>query len=444
MSNIDKSLEQENALEEFRNAWRQEVKEKHSHDKHPDEPSSSGKEKDTSHRNKDEEKAVADLIERTESLTTIEEAVPVTAMDHYVMAVDNERQGKLGKALEGYRRAFKLDPDIQYAYQKHYQRDILPKIQANQDKPKEHTEDFKHIVPLGKEYTAPSATRKDPLADLIEQFLNEDLSYIPKVDYKPVAIAKLPSEIMLHILQNLVLHSVSTIPYFALVCKKFFLLSRDPSIWQYACIRVFREPAMTLEQSKRFQTNYVQKYDGHWMRMFIDRPRIRYDGVYISTCNYVRPGASDTGWDKPIHFVTYYRYLRFFPNGTVLKHVTTNEPQQVVKLLQPGYNKKQCFHGRFLLEDESHITVVMKDKNLPREIFNMRLKIKTTHRGRHNKLIWDEYTSKCIEPQRDDFQYDLKQLKAFFFSPVRSFKVHYPDELDDDTVLDNETMMLMM
>lgn len=97
-------------------------------------------------------------------------------------------------ALEGYRRAFKLDPDIQYAYQKHYQKEILPNIQANQDKPKEHTEEFKHIVPLGKEYTAPSATRRDPLADLIEQFSNEDLSYIPKVDYKTVAVAKLPSK----------------------------------------------------------------------------------------------------------------------------------------------------------------------------------------------------------------------------------------------------------
>ncbi|KAL0138459.1 hypothetical protein V8B55DRAFT_1515081 [Mucor lusitanicus] len=428
MGSTDKITDQENALEEFRNAWRQEVKEKHSHEKHPDEPSSSSKEKDASHHLKGEEEVVADLIERTEALTTTEEAVPVTAMDHYVVAVDNERQGKLGKALEGYRRAFKLDPDIQYAYQKHYQKEILPRIQANQDKPKEHTEEFKHIVPLGK-----------------EAILNEeDISYIPKVDYKPVAIARLPSEIMLHILRILVLHSVSTIPYFALVCKKFFLLSRDPSIWQYACIRVFREPGMTLEQSKRFQTNYVQKFDGHWMRMFIDRPRIRYDGVYISTCNYVRPGASDTGWDKPIHFVTYYRYLRFFPNGKVLKHVTTNEPQQVVKLLQSGYNKKQCFHGRFLLDDENHINVVMKDKNLPREIFNMRLKIKTTHRGRHNKLIWDDYTSKSIEPHREESRYDLKLLKAFFFSPVRSYKVHYPDELEDVTTLDDDTMMLMM
>lgn len=94
---------------------------------------------------------------------------------------------------------------------------------------------------------------------------------------------------MLQILRQLVLYSVSTIPYFALTCKKFFLASRDPSIWQYACVRIFKTPSMTLEQSKKHQSEYVQDvYGGHWMRMFIDRPRIRYDGVYISTCHYIR------------------------------------------------------------------------------------------------------------------------------------------------------------
>jgi F-box protein 9 len=94
---------------------------------------------------------------------------------------------------------------------------------------------------------------------------------------------------MLKILRNLVLYSVSTIPYFALTCKKFFLYSRDPSIWQHGCVHIFKTPSMTLEQSKKYQLEHVQEiFDGHWMRMFIDRPRIRYDGVYISTCHYIR------------------------------------------------------------------------------------------------------------------------------------------------------------
>ncbi|KAI8330803.1 hypothetical protein EDC96DRAFT_44263 [Choanephora cucurbitarum] len=346
-------------------------------------------------------------------------------------------------ALDSYRRAFKLDPDIDFVYKKHFQKDILPKIQATKDQPQQPSEGFKHIVPLGKEYVAPSATRRDPLADLIEQFLSEDdISYIPRLDYKPVAISKLPSEIILNILKILVLHSVSTIPYFARVCKKFFLYTRDPSIWQYACIRVFREPSMTLADSRQRCMEYVQKFDGHWMRMFIDRPRIRYDGLYISTCHYIRPGTSDTAWNKPIHLVTYYRYLRFFPDGRILKHVTTEEPAHVVKQLQLGFNKKQSFHGQFTMDAEDHISIVMKDFTLPRETFRLSLKIKTTHRGKHNKLNWDQYSSTSAGIDRDDHLYDLKLLKPYFFSPVRSYRVHYPDELQGEADLDHSLLLM--
>lgn len=88
---MDSDQQREQALEEFRNAWRQEVKEKRNHEKIP----TSSKQVTVQH-NKGEEESVANLIESTESLTTNEKA-PVTAMDHYVLAVDNERQGKLGK-----------------------------------------------------------------------------------------------------------------------------------------------------------------------------------------------------------------------------------------------------------------------------------------------------------------------------------------------------------
>ncbi|KAI8348271.1 hypothetical protein BD560DRAFT_450351 [Blakeslea trispora] len=437
--NKNKLEQQEKDLEEFRNAWKKEVKEKQSQVMHKQEDDSSK----PTEKHKPGEEVIDNLIEQAESLTTTDNSEPVTAMDHYVIAVDNERQGKLGKALDSYRRAFKLDPDIDFVYKKHFQKDILPKIQANKDEPQQPNEGFKHIVPLGKEYVAPSATRKDPLADLIEQFLNEDdISYIPRLDYKPVAIAKLPSEIILKILKILALHSVSSIPYFARVCKKFFLYTRDPSIWQYACVRVFREPTMTLSESRQKCMEYVQKFDGHWMRMFIDRPRIRYDGLYISTCHYIRPGTSDTAWNKPIHLVTYYRYLRFFPDGRILKHVTTEEPAHVVKQLQLGFNKKQSFHGQFTMDAEDHISIVMKDFTLPRETFRLSLKIKTTHRGKHNKLNWDQYSSTSAGIDRDDHMYDLKLLKPYFFSPVRSYRVHYPDELQIEDDLNHSLLLI--
>ncbi|KAG0748871.1 hypothetical protein G6F57_003115 [Rhizopus arrhizus] len=419
--------EQENELERFRNEWRQEVKEKHQI-------------QDTKHKNKESatekplstaESSLSDMVDKAESLTL--EKAPMTAMDHYMLAVDNERQGKIGKALDNYRRAFKLDPDIVHAYKRHYQTAILPKLHEPLPPAKEE-EKFKHIVPIGNEYVPPTATLpKDVLSPLIEEFSQQDTSYIPRLDYKTVAIAKLPGEIMLYLLRYLALHSLSAIPQFALTCKRFFLYTREPSIWQYASVRIFRLPSMTLEESKDYQLGKVmQQYNGQWLRMYIDRPRIRYDGVYISTCHYIRQGTSETAWNQPIHFVTYYRYLRFFPNGTILKHVTTDEPAHVVKVLQPGFHRQQVFLGQFLFEeDDENVIIEMKDPMLPKETFHMSLKLKATHRGKHNKLVWEEYTSVSSVPDRNHHVHDLKLLKPYFFSPVRSYKVNYSDEQDD-------------
>lgn len=91
------------------------------------------------------------------------------------------------------------------------------------------------------------------------------------------------------ILRHLVLCSTSSIASFALVCKRFFLATRSPSLWRYACEHAFRAPGMTLQDSRRCQAEIIQAlYGGYWLRMYIERPRIRYDGVYISVCQYIR------------------------------------------------------------------------------------------------------------------------------------------------------------
>lgn len=124
--------------------------------------------------------------------------------------------------------------------------------------------------------------------------------------------------------------------------------------------------------------------------------------------------------------------------------MTTDEPAHVVKHLVPGFNRKQCFHGKFLVENDDHIMITMKDSTLPKETFNLSLKIKTTHRGRHNKLVWHEYTSSSCIPDRDDHHYDLKLFKSFFFSPVRSYKVDYHTvEEEEEEDLDGLDIVLL-
>ncbi|KAG2226653.1 hypothetical protein INT45_001000 [Circinella minor] len=437
-------------LEEFRRQWRREVENRKQQQLERQKNARISLTAQEEQQTTRTAKICDDQLPLTEEMKSMslenekeEKEKPKTAIDYYIVAVDNERQGKLSQALAAYRRAFKLDPDVDYHYKRHYQKHIAPTFSSSNiststaplsttgttvtAQPDEVTQVFQHIVPVGNEYITPSATRKDPLEDLIKAFTNESIPYLPIVDYKPVHVARIPSELLLQVLQHLVLRSVSSVSEFALVCKNFFLLTRAPSLWRFASEHAFKTPYMTIETSRDYQADYVEKvYNGHWMRMFIERPRIRYDGIYISTCHYIRPGSNENTFNQPVHLVTYYRYLRLFPDGTIIKYLSTEEPEHVVRLLTPGFNRRQVFRGHFE-QNEGRLYVEMKDILRPRENFRMVLNIKSTHRGRHNKLSWVEYASET-EGREDETHYDLKMMKPYFFSPVRSYIVDHPAE----------------
>lgn len=225
-------------------------------------------------------------------------------------------------------------------------------------------------------------------------------------------------------LRHIVLESVSSVHNFALVCKKFLLLTRAQSIWRHLCEDAYHTHNIPKERSDLIQLDVVNRvYNGNWLKMFIERPRIRFEGIYISTCHYLRPGSSETSWNQPIHVVTYYRYLRFFPDGTILKYLSTDEPMHVVRSLTRTFKGKQVFHGRYEIED-NNVTVTMRDlETRPTEQFQMKVNIKSTHRGRHNKLAWDEYVS-WSDIRGDKTTYNLKHMKPYYFSVVRSYDSH--------------------
>lgn len=83
-----------------------------------------------------------------------------------------------------------------------------------------------------------------------------------------------------------------------------------------------------------------------WNQVFQAHPRIRFTGIYISTVNYQRPGVtsafSNVSWNNPIHIVTYYRYLRFYPDGSVVSLLSTTEPVDVV----PHISKENLMAAR--------------------------------------------------------------------------------------------------
>lgn len=202
-----------------------------------------------------------------------------------------------------------------------------------------------------------------------------------------------------------------------------------------------RERNFTLLTDSVLHTVYSSSYRS----LFRSRPRLRFNGCYISTVNYTRPGATSTNtltWGAPIHVVTYFRYLRFFRDGTAISLLTTTEPSDVVHHLTkanlhahhgsflPSSVMKDALRGRWRLSgpastsnpDEAEGEVFIETEGVvPKYTYKMHLALAHAGKGtRNNKLAWKGFWSH--NKLTDDLgEFTLRNDKAFYWSRVRSY-----------------------
>lgn len=390
------------------------------------------------------------------------------ALEVYQLAVVDERKGKLGEALVNYRRAFKLNPDVDLAYRAYLRRSTREEGEYRELAPFIGTEEefeFTNHLYLNEDY-APSQIdsgeaspekreinweKLDPMHTLIQTFLDEDYRLeaqgledkfdqlqleekgLRKIQFEPADperacyLMQLPDSLMLRVLHFLQLSDIQAVGRFSCTCIKGLFLARDNVLWAtYG--KMLYHPATALYRSFRLKLpttplqTYVDRwYGGRWRLFLIDYPRVRFDGLYISTCTYIRQGASEETFSQPIHLITYFRYLRFYPDGTCLSLLTVSEPSQVVHRVYKGSPIREMLAGNYaLLPNEVDISV--GGPHRPGITFHLSLELKSTSRGRHNKLSWLGYHSRDKE---DVTYYSLKQFKPYYFSKVRSYKVDW-------------------
>jgi F-box protein 9 len=309
----------------------------------------------------------------------------------------------------------------------------------------------------------------------------------------PCPIAVLPEEILVHILRDVALLDVGDFVRLSQVCKRFaFLVATENRIWRRICLgpefgfggmhyhwqkQVSGEdlttedllqeieaaedediPPLTLQEraeqhAKESLENTIavfsSLYGSSWQRMFRLRPRIRFNGCYISTVNYIRAGQASihsVTWNSPVHIVTYYRYLRFSRDGTVISLLTTSEPADVVHHLTrealvlhanganahlPSIVMQTGLKGRWRLGNaadnpdadigEIEGDLVVETEGVRNYMYRMDLSLRSAGKGaKNNKLVWRGFYS--YNRLTDDWaEFGLKNDKAFFFSRVKSY-----------------------
>ena len=102
----------------------------------------------------------------------------------------------------------------------------------------------------------------------------------------------------------------------------------------------------------------------------IIRPRVNFNGCYISRMTYLREGErgfQDSEFCKSWHVVHYHRLIRFFAGGRVLMVTTAEEPSVTVKLLNNRDNCaiQGCMFGHYRTVNNRVICVLQKTKTGP-------------------------------------------------------------------------------
>ncbi|TCD71804.1 hypothetical protein EIP91_003147 [Steccherinum ochraceum] len=349
------------------------------------------------------------------------------ALDVYKQAVACEQRAELDEALQLYRRAFRSYENVDRLYthleKSKWEREHQASPSHARTKSKENavenvTKAMEGLVvrqvPGGSGYVTGA------LAEIVAKW-DEHLRFEPEEgrEAEPVPIGLVPDEILVHIITNL---DLSSLERFATVNRKTRVLTLDSSIWRSYVQHIYQPPQIPPDEDI---PNLLSGYLLDYRRMFIEHPRIRLDGVYIAVLHYTRKGLSENAWVNINHLITYHRYLRFYPDGTVLSLLANEEigPQQVIPILKPSLRMKGFYIGNWRLSGTEVVITDLTEPSPasfpPKYTFQMRLDLKSRPTGRWNRLNFLTYENVAMDGEVTPLL--VKHDRPFWFSKVRSY-----------------------
>ncbi|RYP64236.1 hypothetical protein DL771_008860 [Monosporascus sp. 5C6A] len=435
---------------------------------------------------------------------------PQSAIDFYEAAVEKETSGKLGDSLQLYRKAFRMDSRVDQLYKnKHFAAAWRAKPPPAPPAGQVNPSNAPATVPSTAHHPldGPTLSVSDLLASFAGLAIQGSPPEVEGVPPPPCPIAELPDEILVHILRDVAVADVGDFVRLSRVCKRLaYLVAAEEQIWRRVCLgsefgfgamhyhfqqgvlwgplgaadsepgelegddalvittAAEEELAARRRAEQRATTDALlhTAYGSSWRHMFRRRPRVRFNGCYISTVNYIRPGQASghhITWNSPVHIITYYRYLRLFRDGTAISLLTTEEPAHVVHHLTkdllrlhrggaaphlPSAVMGHALKGRWRLSgpldgpeidgggaaqetvnlaDVEGTLFVETEGAGPKYMYRMDLSMRSAGKAaRNNKLVWKGFWS--YNKLTDDWaEFLLKNDKPFFFSRVKSYGI---------------------
>jgi len=360
------------------------------------------------------------------------------ARDLFLEGVEHEQNGELFEAIQKYRKAVNLVPDIEFKVEEQRCRNDNTRNKETEKDGNETDEDIEDIDPEDPEVNEET--------DLLLKFSRLKLKGHSSQDvdtsnFATIHISSLPMEVLIHILKWVVSTELDlkSLENFSSVCRGFYVAARASDIWRRVCIQTW-VAGLPIEEPSL----------GGWRTLFLSRPRVNFNGCYISRVTYLREGErgfQDNEFYKSWHVVHYYRILRFFPGGRVVMGTTAEQPAVAVKLFNSRYNCaiQGCMFGQFRTIN-NHIHCILQKPKLPETKMNRRYSLKKKSRNpyvfevpeqnfhmeleikgkKHQKLHWLGYSilNKYKDGREQLSDLDVTNITNYptmIFSPVKSY-----------------------
>ncbi|KDP32811.1 hypothetical protein JCGZ_12103 [Jatropha curcas] len=204
-------------------------------------------------------------------------------------------------------------------------------------------------------------------------------SAVRRQNYDPALIHRsLPDELLLEIFLRMNPYDLGRA---ACVCRKWRYTVRNPVFWRSACLKAWQLSGV-VENYKVLQS----KYESSWRKMWLLRPRVRTDGLYVSRNTYIRTGVREWTVTNPVHLVCYYRYMRFLPSGRFLYKNSSHTVKEVAKCMNLRATKSDdVFIGRFTLTDDK-VEAFFRYPGLLPTLWKIRLRLRGTVAGANNRM----------------------------------------------------------
>ena len=226
-------------------------------------------------------------------------------------------------------------------------------------------------------------------------------------EHEPAPIQRLLSE---ELLAEVLKHaSGADVARCACVCREWRYGTLRPTLWRSLCA-----DAWPMETEAQLEALCAAKYRSSYRHMYTARPRLRFDGIYCSRNQYLKTGVREWQHKGGVHVVVYYRYYRFFPDGTfVTKTSASNLSAVKGELARPltisrggadgagssgGGRRRRSkqqqttrgvsvFGGIYMFDERtSKVRIAITYESERPTVCRQRLRLRSTVRGANNRL----------------------------------------------------------